>query len=357
MSVINDLSGDQRIHRIASALVEGGFEVLVVGRKLPNSIPLSDRPYQAHRMRLFFTKGKWFYLEYNFRLFWFLLFHRADILNANDLDTLLANFLVSKLRGRRLIYDSHEYFTEVPELIHRKLTRSIWLKLEAWIFPKLTQVYTVNGSLSKIYSEKYKKNVKIIRNVPFSQKQALASGNEKIIIYQGALNMGRGIDLMIKSMEFLPGFKLWIIGRGDLEEELRKLAQDQQFPERIDFKGFVPMEKLFTYTSKALIGLSLEEDLGANYRYSSPNKVYDYIQAGVPVLVANLPEMRMIIEQYQVGEFLNSEERDPEQLAKRITQIAENKEKCHFYRQKCLKAREELNWGKEKDKLLEIYSD
>ena len=150
ISVINDLSGDQRIHRIASTLAEAGYEVLVVGRKLPNSIPLSDRTYQTHRMRLFFIRGKWFYLEFNFRLFWFLLFRKADILNANDLDTLLANFLISRIKGTRLIYDSHEYFTEVPELIERPFTRNIWLRLEQWIFPRLNQIYTVNHSLASI---------------------------------------------------------------------------------------------------------------------------------------------------------------------------------------------------------------
>ena len=223
-------------------------------------------------MKLWFTKGKWFYLEYNFRLFWFLLFQKVNILNANDLDTLLANFLVSRLKRARLIYDSHEYFTEVPELIHRKSTRNIWLKLEQFIFPKLKQVYTVNGSLAKIYGEKYQKEVGIIRNVPFGKNPVTEAKKEKILIYQGALNIGRGIDLMIRAMAFLPEYKLWIIGRGDIEKKLKTLAKSEAYPDRIVFHGFTPLEKLFNFTTQAILGLSLEEDLGANYRFSSPIK-------------------------------------------------------------------------------------
>lgn len=122
LTVINDLTGDQRIHRIASTLQGAGYQVTVVGRLLPDSLPLENRAYHTHRMRLLFRKGKWFYLEYNIRLFFLLLIRPAEIVNANDLDTLLAGYLATRLKGTELIYDSHEYFTEVPELIHRKLS-------------------------------------------------------------------------------------------------------------------------------------------------------------------------------------------------------------------------------------------
>ncbi|MCB0836537.1 MAG: glycosyltransferase [Bacteroidetes bacterium] len=357
ISVINDLSGDQRIHRIASTLAEAGYEVLVVGRKLPNSIPLSDRTYQTHRMRLFFIRGKWFYLEFNFRLFWFLLFRKADILNANDLDTLLANFLISRIKGTRLIYDSHEYFTEVPELIARPFTRNIWLRLEQWIFPRLNQIYTVNHSLASIYSQKYQKEVQVIRNVPFYKTGIKKEKKGKILIYQGALNVGRGIELMIRAMDYMPDITLWIIGRGDIEEALRKRAESQKSSQQIIFKGFIPLESLFEQTTEAYLGLSIEENLGDNYRFASPNKVYDYIQAGLPVLVSDLPEMRGLVEKYKVGEVLAETEREPEKFAARIKEILNNEEKYAHYQTHCLAAKEELNWEKEREKLISIYQN
>lgn len=311
-------------------------------------------------MKMWWTKGKWFYLEYNIRLFFYLLGQKPAILNANDLDTLLANYLVAKIRRLPLVYDSHEYFTEVPELIHRPATRRIWLALERWIFPRLTYVYTVNESIAKIYREKYQTPVQVIRNLPFykpmiSEISALIQEREsrRILIYQGALNLGRGIDLMIRSMEFLEGYTLWIIGRGDVENELQELVSALPYKERIVFMGFMPLEKLAAYTREALLGFSLEEDLGANYRYASPNKVHDYIQALVPVIVSDLPEMRALVSAYSVGEVLT--ERKPQALATCVLAMTQDIVKLSAYMEACKRACEELCWEKEVDRLKNIY--
>jgi glycosyltransferase involved in cell wall biosynthesis len=357
LSVINDLVSDQRVHRIASALQAQGHQVSLIGRLLPTSPSLSDRPYQTRRMKLRFTHGKLFYLEYNWRLFWVLLRSKNEIMVANDLDTLLANYLASKLKGARLVYDTHEYFTEVPELINRPRNRNIWLRLEQWLFPKLKTAYTVNTSIAEIYKEKYGVDVQVIRNVPFRQQPNLSSSKENILIYQGALNLGRGIQLMIDAMEFLPDCVLWIFGGGDLEQDLRAHASTKAWKSRVVFHGRYPFEQLFEWTCQAKLGFSLEEDLGANYHFASPNKVYDYIQAGVPVLVSDLPEMRRTAETYGVGEVLEDEERSPEKLAKRIAGMLANKEKYQGYVQNCIQAGSELNWEKEKKKLLALYEE
>lgn len=354
LSVINDINGDQRLHRIASTLTEAGFEVEIVGRRLPKSLPLEERPYAMHRMRLVFSKGKLFYLEYNIRLFFLLLFRKVDILNANDLDTLLSNYLVSRLRSKELVYDSHEYFTEVPELIDRALTRSIWLRLEKSLFPRLKYAYTVNASIARIYADKYGVEVGVIRNLPFA-RNSKAEGKKKVLIYQGALNLARGIELMIDAIRHLPEFELWIIGKGDVEDALKERANklDPQ-GQQIHFKGFVRPKDLPELTRRAGLGLSLEEDRGLSYHYASPNKVYDYIQSGLPVLVADLPEMRAVVEQYEIGEVLKEEERSAVQLADRIKRIFQgpNYEK---YQKNTYLAGEELCWEKEREKLIRIY--
>lgn len=355
LSVINDLSGDQRIHRIASSLVESAYEVLVVGRKLPDSLPLSGRPYQTYRMNLLFRKGKLFYLEYNLRLLIFLLFARVDILNANDLDTLLPNFLVSRLRGKALVYDSHEYFTEVPELIDRPRTRAIWLWLERQLFPRLPKVYTVNPSIAQIYQQTYGNEVEVIRNLPFGRPFPVQAAPRNILIYQGAVNLGRGIDMMIEAMQHLPEAELWIVGKGDLLKEMRVLADSLSLGERVKFWGFVALEHLHKITEQAKIGLSLEEDRGANYRFASPNKVYDYIQAGLPVLVSDLPEMRALVETHEVGAVLPFEQRQAESLADLLRAMLTDEEALKTWRERCRVAARELNWEAEKEKLREIY--
>ncbi len=354
LAVINDLAGDQRIHRIASTLSQAGYRVTVVGRLLPTSKPLSERPYRTHRFQLPVHTGKLFYLLFNLRLFFWLLGQQLDIITSNDLDTLLACFMASKLRRKRLIYDSHELFTEVPELIDRPASRKVWLALERWLVPKLTAAYTVNNSLARIFSEKYNVPFTTIRNVPFGKEGAPKSKAEKIILYQGALNLGRGIDLMIDAMKHLPDYRLWIVGRGDVEAELQQQAEP--FPEgQIVFHGFIPMEKLAELTARASLGLSLEEDMGANYHYASPNKVYDYLQARIPVIVADLPEMKAVVEEFNCGLILKAEERTAEELATKINFIFEEPGLWESFSQAAHVAAENLIWENEQQLLLDLY--
>src|SRR5438105_4003003 len=155
ISVVSDLVTDQRVHRVASTLEENGLEVILVGRQMGKSLPLETRTYKTVRFRLWWEKGALFYAAYNVRLFFYLLVHSADVLVANDLDTLLPNFLISKIKRAELFYDSHEYFTGVPELMNRKGIQRIWKMIERYIFPKLKHVYTVNDSIASLYEKEY----------------------------------------------------------------------------------------------------------------------------------------------------------------------------------------------------------
>ena len=354
----NDLQTDQRVERTSRALAERGFEILLIGRSSGDHRKL-QWPYRTRLYRMNFKKGFFFYAEFNMRLFLTLLFESKSLLYANDLDTLLPNFLAAKISNTTLIYDSHEYFTEVPELQNRPFVKSIWEKLEAFAFPSLKNVITVNEKLAGIYSEKYEVPVTVIRNVPElnrvnfedndefsafrSDKEKNGEGSKEILIYQGALNLGRGIELMIDCMEFLPNMELLIVGKGDISEELKLRVKQSNLGDRIHFPGRLIPQELKKLTPTASLGLSLEEDLGLNYRYALPNKIFDYIHAGIPVIVSNLPVMGSLVSDNGVGEIL--EERAPASLAELVRKVISKKES---YGKNLYEAARKFNWNEEK---------
>jgi glycosyltransferase involved in cell wall biosynthesis len=356
LPVTNDLSGDQRLRRTAAALRAAGQEVITAGRLLPESLPLPDTGWEQIRMRLRFRRGKLFYLEYNLRLCLLLLRLRPAIIHANDLDTLAACWLAARLTGARLVYDSHEYFTEVPELLHRPLTRGIWLALERLLLPRTDAAITVSPGIAQAYAQRYGRPFAVVRNVPFRRERPAAARDPRLLLYQGALNTGRGIGLMIRAMEHLPGYRLWIIGRGDVETELRALAAAPAVRERVVFKGFVSAAQLPGLTAQAALGFSLEEDLGASYRLALPNKLFDCLQARVPVLVSDLPEMRSLVEHYGAGAVLPAAERTPGGLAAQVRALLEDPERYARCVEGCERAAAELCWEREQAALLAVYA-
>jgi glycosyltransferase involved in cell wall biosynthesis len=314
-------------------------------------------------MRLLFTKGPLFYAEYNIRLFLFLLFQKADIHVANDLDTLLANYLASFFRNRKLVYDSHEYFTGVPEIINRPFVKASWERIEKWIFPKLKVVYTVNESIAKLYRDQYGKEIKVIRNVSNKlEKSAKKSREElglpmdkKIIIMQGAgINIDRGGEEAVQAMQYIDDAIFLIIGSGDVIDFLKEMVTKLHLNKKVVILGKLPFKEMIQYTQVADLGLTLDKDTNINYRYSLPNKVFDYIQAGIPVLASNLVEVANVVRSYHVGDIVESH--DPLAIAKKMTEMLDNSKKT-AWKENLKIAADELCWEKESLKLKEIYRD
>ena len=367
VSVINDLTTDQRVAKVCSSLKTLGFDVLLVGRKYKNSIPL-NRNYQTHRMNTFFKKGMLSYVEFSIRLFFFLFFKKKHILLANDLDTLLSNFLISKIQNKKLVYDSHELFLEVPELINRPKKQSIWQKIETYILPKLKNTYTVCQSIADYYNTKYQTNFKVVRNLPVLnnvQSNDVINHNSienqlkakdkrlKTIIYQGAINVGRGLELMIDTMQYLDNCQFIIVGDGEITKEIKQLINHKKMNNKVFLLGKKTPLELKEITPQADLGISIEEDLGLNYHFVLPNKLFDYIHANIPVLVSDLPEMKQIILDYKVGEVIQN--RSPELLAKQIQRILVKE--SSFWDENLKKATLDLQWQKEEIVLKSIFNN
>ena len=359
-SVTNDLQTDQRVDKMCNLFVNQGYQVILVGRKRENSRQLEKRNYQTVRFSMWINKGPLFYLTYNLRLFFFLLNKKVNILYANDLDTLLANYLVSKIKKLQLIYDTHEYFTEVPELINRKIIQSTWSFIERKIFPRLKHVITVNQSIAEVYQKKYGVDIDVVRNLPIRIEKVKPTINikvegQKIIIYQGAINVHRGIEYMVEAMQYLDNTILWIIGDGDIRKDIEDLVNKLNLNDKVKMPGVIPFQKLNQYTRQADLGLSLEEDKGLNYHYALPNKLFDYIQAEIPVLVSPLIEMKNIVEHYQVGELLISH--IPRQIAEQINELLSNNQKILQWKANAKIAAKELCWENEQQKVNSLLKE
>lgn len=333
-----------------------GFDVLLIGRKFSNSPDLEKRVYKTKRLRLLFNKGFCFYAEYNFRLFFVLWFSNAKVLLANDLDSLTANYLASKIKGCHLVYDSHEYFTEVPELIHRPRVKRFWERIEKRIVPKLKTAYTVCQSIAEIYTQKYGVDFKVVRNIPVASNSGIQKkhndSKSKIILYQGALNIGRGLEQAILAMRYVENARLIIAGDGDIKTHLENLVKKENLQNKVEFTGRLSIDRLKQLTPTADLGLSIEEDLGLNYRFALPNKLFDYIQARVPVLITDLPEMKAIVEKYQIGTITPSLE--PQALAHAISDALASKNYTTWCKN-TEQASQELNWETEEKIIQEIY--
>lgn len=365
ISVVSDLVTDQRVHRTALALHAKGLNVTLVGRKMKSSLPMPDRPYKTRRLNPGFQTGPLFYAFYNIRLFFFLLFKKSDVLVANDLDTLLPNFLISRIKGSALFYDSHEYFTEVPELVSRPKVRNIWLKIEKFIFPKLKNVFTVNESIATFYTDKYNVPVKVVRNLPFRFKGSLNTlqrkdfglpPDKKIFLFQGAgINIDRGAEEAIEAIAKVDNAVLLFIGGGDVMNSIKDKVGALNLAGKVFFIPKQPMEILYQYTSLADFGLTLDKDTNLNYRYSLPNKLFDYIQAGLPVLASDLPEVRKIVDTYSIGKITPSHSVDD--LAATMKMMITDNNQLALWKENLKIAAQELCWENEEIKLMEIFKD
>ena len=362
VSVINDLVTDQRVNKSCLTLQKLGYEVMLVGRKQRKSPPMDQRPYDTKRMKLLFEKGPLFYAEYNIRLFSFLLFHKANLLLSNDLDTALPNYFISKLKGIKMIYDSHEYFTETPELVDRPRVQRVWKRIEGFVVPRLLEMITVCESIADLFHEKYGVKCHVVRNIP-ARAALPPKGDKKILnlpedkhllVLQGSgINIQRGAEELVEAMQYLDDCYLMIIGGGDVLPILKQMVTEMHIEDRVRFMPRMPYANMMAYTQLAELGFILDKDTNLNYRICLPNKLFDFIQAGVPIVASRLVEVGKIIEKYQIGLFIP--DHDPKSIAATIKEGLGDASRRAVWQQGLAKAAEELCWENEQQVLLDIY--
>ncbi len=351
-TVTNDLTYDQRMHRICGSLSDAGYEVVLTGRKLKHSLPLQEKKFKQHRISCWFNKGKLFYAEYNIRLFFYLLFKHMDGICAIDLDTILPCLYISRIKKIPRVYDAHELFTELKEVISRPGIHRFWLGVEQRAVPAYKWGYTVSESIAEEFYRRYKVEYRAIRNVPVLQTGELSIAKEKIIVYQGAVNEARGFEYLVPAMQWVNA-KLLICGDGNYMHQLKKLILDYKLQEKVELTGMVSPEALRTIAARAYIAVAVPEKEGLNQLLALPNKFFDYLHAGLPQVTVDYPEYRKLNKKWEVAVLIG--DLAPERIAAALNNLLYDTVLYNRLHQNCLKARESLNWQEEEKKLIAFY--
>ena len=351
-TVTNDLNYDQRMIRICTSLADAGYDVTLVGLKRKTSKPLVERPFKQVRLPIIVEQGKLMYFHYWLNLFFFLLLRKVDILCAIDLDTILPVYYASKLRGKKRVYDAHEIFTDLKEVISRPAVHKMWTWIGNHTVPNFKTGYTIGECYAEEFKKRYGVNYGIVRNATILKPVEIPEKIEHFILYQGAVNVGRCFEQLIPAMQAVNA-KLIVCGEGNFYAQALALAKQYNVEDKVIFKGYVPPAQLSDYTIQAWVGITLFEDTSLSNRLSLANRFFDYMHYGVPQLCIKYPEYERVNGQYEIAYLIDDP--TPENIAAALKKLLDDKDYYYRLQQNCLEARKKYCWQEETKTLLKIY--
>ena len=372
MLVLNNFINDARVYKEASTLAAAGHTVMVIALWHPglasDEFMAGFRVIRLHlrsrswRNRLFSPSIK--YLEYAWRV-WSLARHEhSQVYHANDANTLPAAWLAAKQNRAKLVYDAHELETG-RSFSSTKITgiyRKLWALPERIFIHRVNDIITVSQSIAEELVRIYHvKMPEVILNCP--EKNSIPPSNrlrnelhikesQKVSLYQGRITPGRGIETFSEAIQSIGNVVGVVLGDGPLLSAFRQNCQLGKW-KGVYFPGQVALDDLPFYTASADIGIVLTQDTCLNHHYSLPNKLFEYLHAGLPVVGSKIPEVERIIREYQVGELVDPE--DPNSIADGIQMILADPIRYQNMKANALKAAEIFNWQNESKKLLRLY--
>lgn len=317
---------DSRVRRAARALAEAGHEVTVL--HLPRLRGELDGPLDGFSVRSV-TPPAWVRRRLPstlYRLVFFVAFVRAarrlrpDIVHAHDAAMLAPGWAVARFTSARLVYDSHEYAAGVP--YRDRAWTLLVTALERLLIRRCTATITVSDGIADRLQARYalRNRPVVVRNVPdpaehdpdfeapdLRDSLGIAPGTP-LVLHLGAVARDRGCETLVRAMAHLPEAHLLFLGADDsaYATGLREIARAEGVGERTHFRPSVPVAQIRAHTRQASVGVSLLEDTCENHRLALPNKVFEYIEAGVPVVVSDLPELRGLVEREECGQIAPS---------------------------------------------------
>lgn len=351
-TVTNDLNYDQRMLRICSSLHNAGYDVTLIGFKRKTSKPLAERPFKQIRIPIIAEQGKLLYVDYWMKLFFLLLFRKADVFCAIDLDTILPVFYASLIRRKSRVYDAHELFTELKEVISRPKVHRMWLWIERHTVPHFPFGYTIGECYADEFKRRYGVQYAVVRNATILKPLLKSPAQERYILYQGWVNVGRRFEQLIPAMQWVDA-PLIICGEGNFYAETKALVAQYKLEDKVIFKGYVAPEDLRQNTLSAHIGITLFEDSSLSNRLSMANRFFDYMHAGVPQLCNQYPEYEKANARFEIASLIA--EPTAENIAASLNKMLQDEAYYQRLAKNCLLAREVYCWQEEEKTLINIY--
>ncbi|CAI8999650.1 Glyco_trans_4-like_N domain-containing protein [Brevibacillus sp. IT-7CA2] len=390
MIVSNTVTPDPRVRKEAASLADSDYKVKIIGLRLNKDDKPKERfspGYEVERANVSFLTQKvrrkidqfmtgdsalkkklGFPLKVllkAYQMVWLSMKTfgtKATVYHAHDLDTLPIAFIASFIHRSKLVYDSHELYTEQKQGTSAVIKRCLQI-VEGMLIKRADRVITVNGSIAEELQKRYNVALPLSLKNYVSQNmtpvKTITRGTirEVSVLYHGGFMPDRGLEEMIQSVEYWPDdCKLFIRGFGSIENELRQLVADLKLTEKITFLEPVTMEQLTEGAAFADIGIIPYKPTCLNNYYSLPNKLSEYIMAGLAVCASDLPEIRKLNDQVHFGELFDPE--DPKSIAEAIRKMVSEREYLLQYRENAWEwARMEGNWEEESKKLLFLYAN
>jgi glycosyltransferase involved in cell wall biosynthesis len=397
MIVWNDFQNDARVLKEAETLVALGYLVTVYALHTPNvtlkndsigsgikivRVPRSPWAGQTNNAKADAEKGRppakpsreaGYYMTLpqqaikiaarswtHAALLWNMARLRADVIHAHDVNTLPTAWLAAKLSGARVVYDAHEISTS-------REGYSNFRKLVGWIertlMPRVQGTITTTEARAKYFARAYGvARPVVLQNRPREQ-QAMRSDRIRaeleldqpwpIILYQGGVQQGRGLERLARVAADVPNAYFVFIGGGRLDDSLRLIVEELQLEQRVRFIPTVALAELPSYRASADIGVQPIENTCLNHYTTDSNKLFEYVQAGLPVVASDLPEIRRVVREHDLGVLVP--ESDSVALAAALRDLVGDEGKRQYYAAQSRKAASVLNWESQEHELLALY--
>lgn len=362
-SFLGNANFDTRVTNLTNSLRKNGIPVKVISFDwiTPNFQSVTG---DTSIFKLVKKKNSFFYyLKFSITLFKELLKTNSSIYIAEDIQTLPIVTFVAKLRRAKLYYNSREFYAFLAGLRNKPRTQSIIRMLEKFFIKKVDVVFVTGDGDAEFLQDFYKiSNTVVIRNLPLLReatniinfRDMLGISNySKIILYQGVILEGRGFEYILKAMEKVDKCDLVVLGTGVFQKKYENFAKKLEIKNRVHFLGNIEQSKLINYTAGADIGISLIENISKSYYYALPNKLFEYIMAGIPVLVSDLPQMKRIVKDFNVGKSVKLE--NDGDLVTVLIEMMNDEDKIENYKRNAIDASKELNWQMEFEKVKHLF--